>query len=97
MTTPTFLHVAAASVDFISFSELTLRTRLTQKKSPPQDTPNSQEYARYSPFRILTTRQPAALNYAPPVTQRRQLRRPNVPGLPPRSPTAIPMPNLELA
>jgi hypothetical protein len=65
-----------------------------RKKSPPQDTPNSQEYARYS-----------LLNYAPLVTQRRQLRCPlrtpflwnNVPGLPPRSPTAIPMPNLELA
>jgi hypothetical protein len=74
----------------------TLRTRLTQK-SHPQDTPNSQEYARYSPFRILTTCQPAALNYAPLVTQRRQLLRPlrtpaffnNVPGLPPRSHTLL--------
>ena len=70
-----------------------------------QDIPNSQEYARYSLSLIPMTRQPAALNYAPLVTQRRQLLRPlrtpaffnNVPGLPPRSPTAIPMPNLELA
>jgi hypothetical protein len=60
---------------FFCTDSTTLRMRLTQKKSPLRDIPNSQEYDRYSPFQILTTSQPAALNYAPLVTQRCQLRR----------------------
>jgi hypothetical protein len=50
---------------FFRTDSTTLRTRLTQKKSSLRDIPNSQDYSRYSPSRIL--------KYAPLVTQRRQL------------------------
>jgi hypothetical protein len=91
---------------FFRTDSTALRALLTQKKVTLRNIPNSQEYARYSLSQILMTHQPATLNYDPLLTQRRQLRHPlrtpvylfdNVPGLPPRSPAAIPMPNLELA
>jgi hypothetical protein len=90
------LEEAAASVDFLSFS-VPIQRAFDAKKSTLQDTPNSQEYARYSLSWILMTSQPAEKNHAPIVPLRGANSGVNVPGLPPRSLTAIPMPDLELA